>query len=87
MSVVLDNDLELITDLDFDVEEPCEQQRPECDDSAEWKLYLSCCGIPYYFCNNHKVKNMELFERDTIVHCKKCEALNVTLLHVERIKG
>lgn len=87
MSVVLDNDLELIMDLDFDVEDPCEQKHPECDKSAQWKLYPSCCGKPYYFCDSHKAKNMQLFESGSNVHCRKCDAYDISLLHVERIKS
>lgn len=86
MTTMVGFDFELIMHLDFDIEEPCEQD--SCDKAATWKLHLTCCGNPYYFCDGHKDRNEYLLVATRFeMHCRKCNTQPTSLLGTERIKS
>ena len=48
-TTVNETDFEVIEFLDFDFAPPCESEQG-CDQTATWRVQLSCCGKVYLFC-------------------------------------
>lgn len=50
-ATVIENDLDtdLLSVLDFEFAPPCEVPKG-CDNTAEWKVTVSCCGQMYLMC-------------------------------------
>lgn len=74
-----DTDLELIMDLDFEYEQPCEQY-DDCENAAEWKATTGCCGLITFFCTPCKEEVLTFPKRfKGGIKCIRCDKQNVNV--------
>lgn len=86
MSVMVEGntDLELIMDLDFEFEQPCDQY-DECDNPAEWKATTGCCGQVLFFCTPCREEVLTFDENYTGgAKCLRCGKQNINV-HWEKL--
>lgn len=74
MSTLIDEgvDTDTITVLDFDYAIPCDMNKfsetvPNCENVAEWKITLSCCGTNLFLCQEHLDSILEAMARDDVI--------------------
>lgn len=80
----LDEDIMLIEHLDWDHEIPCDQIA-HCDNEAEWKFTVSCCGKMLFFCNSCFEDTMDAKRTCGITH-NTCGTESIDILNPERFK-
>lgn len=62
-------DVDWITVFDFDSDIACENVKANCDNKAEWRYVLRCCGTVYLICTPCKNRSMRWFKM-----CEKTKA-------------
>lgn len=74
MSTMIDEglDTDTISLLDFEHDIPCDMNKysttaPSCDEAAEWKITLSCCGASLFLCQEHFDSILEAMARKNII--------------------
>ena len=90
----LDTDSLTLLGLDWSFAIPCdsvdENGEPDCDNPAEWKIQISCCGHVFFFCDLDKNHQLDAMEHAAYVtHLPPapgaCGSQNVRVLSVERL--
>lgn len=81
--ISLDEDIMLIEHLDWDHEVPCEQLE-YCQNEAEWKFTVSCCGKMLFFCDPCFKEVMKI--KSYGIRHNECDTESIDILNPERFK-
>ena len=91
-----DLDFSVLDALDFEHEVPCDwntlpsNSGPACEDAAEWKIVVSCCGAFFFWCDKHKDEEIQIMAKfpNGIGHLELdggCGSTTSNIFSVERI--